>query len=244
MMVRTIILTTLFIFIYSISAFTQAEENHDSHENSYQKLQNFYKESISKNNRYVNGYLYSETFPGSRGNPFFQSETWYQGDLFMDERFYEDLAIRYDLYRDQLLFNHIHPTGSYIVVLNIKRIESFSIDGHRFSKLPAPGHSSVGIKEGYYELLAEGRASFYVKWIKRLEDPTPESMGEFSLFKEWYILNNGEFRKVSGKSGFFKSLEDHEKEIRSYIRENRIVIKTGNELDLKRIVDYYNHLEP
>ena len=131
MMVRTIILTTLFIFIYSISAFTQAEENHDSHENSYQKLQNFYKESISKNNRYVNGYLYSETFPGSRGNPFFQSETWYQGDLFMDERFYEDLAIRYDLYRDQLLFNHIHPTGSYIVVLNIKRIESFSIDGHR-----------------------------------------------------------------------------------------------------------------
>ena len=83
-----------------------------------------------------------------------------------------------------------------------------------------------------------------MKWIKRLEDPTPESMGEFSLFKEWYILNNGEFRKVSGKSGFFKSLEDHEKEIRSYIRENRIVIKTGNELDLKRIVDYYNHLEP
>ena len=244
MMARTSILISLLLFMPSISAFSQAEGNQNSYDQSYLKLQNIYKESMSIDKRYVNGYQYSETFPGSRGHPFFQSESWYLGDLVIDERHYEGLAMRYDLYRDQLLFNHIHPSGSYIVVLNIKRIESFTMDGHRFSKLSAADPLLPGMKEGYYELLAEGRALFYVKWIKRLEDPTPESMGEFSLFKEWYILNKGAFRKLNGKSGLIKSLEDHEKEIRSYIRENRIVINTGNESDIKRIVDYYNRLEP
>ena len=231
---RIIILSTAFIFMYSISAFTQAEEKHDSYEKSYLKLQNLYKESVSTDNRYINGFLYTETFPGSRGHPFFQSEIWYDGELYMDGRQYMGLAVRYDLYRDQLLYNHIHPTGSYILVLNNKLIEEFIIDGHHFRKM----------KEEYYELLSEGKASFYVKWQKRLSDPTAKSIGEFSLYNEWYILNNGVFRKVSNKSGLLKTLEDHKKEIKSYIRENRIVIKTGNELEVKHLLDYYNRLDP
>jgi len=220
--------------MYSISAFTQAEEKHDSYEKSYLRLQKYYEESVNTDKHYINGFLYAETFPGSRGHPFFQSEIWYDAELFMDGRHYMSLALRYDLYRDQLLYNHIHTTGSYILVLNNKLIEEFIIDGHHFSKM----------KEGYYELLFEGKASFYVKWQKLLSDPTAKSVGEFSLIKEWYILNNSVFRKVSSKSGLLKALEDHRKEIKIYIRENRMVIKTGNESEVKHILEYYNHLGP
>ncbi|RLD71045.1 MAG: hypothetical protein DRI98_06330 [Bacteroidetes bacterium] len=230
----TSILYNAFIFLFSVSAFTQAEEKGDSYEKSYLRLQELYEEAANNNRPYINGFLYSETFPGSRGHPFFQSETWYHGNLLVDGRQYSGLAVRYDLYRDQLLYNHIHTTGSYIIVLNIKLIEEFIIGGHTFRKM----------KEGYYELLSEGKASFFVKWQKRLSDPTSKSMGEFSIFNEWYILNNGVFRKVNGKSGLVKALEDHEKEIRRFIRENRILVKTVNEIEIKRIVDYYNSLEP
>lgn len=244
MKVLTIILSTSFIFIFSFSAFAQEEEKYDSYENSYLKLQALYKESACTDKRFINGFLYAETFPGTLGHPFFMSETWYSSELSMEGRQYEGLALRYDLYRDQLLYNHIHPSGSYIVVLNKELTETFVIEGHRFKKLPCPASISTGIKDGYYELLSEGEASFYVKWQKRLSDPTPDSRGEFTLLKEWYVLNKGEFRKVSSKSGLLKALEDHKKEIKSFIHENRIVLKTGNELEIKRIINYYNRLEP
>jgi hypothetical protein len=244
MMVRKVIMIMVFVYVFSVSAFTQAGENHDSYENSFSELQNFYEASIATDNRFINGSLYAESFPGSRGHPFFQSETWFQGELLMEGRIYHEVAVRYDLYRDQLLYNHIHSTGSYVVILNKKRIESFTLEGHRFCKLPNTGHLSDGVEEGYYELLSEGKATFYVKWMKRLSDPSPQSPGEFTLFNEWYIQNNGKIRKVSRRSGLLHSLNDHEKEIREYIRENRIVIQSGNEPEIKRIVDYYNRLEP
>jgi hypothetical protein len=244
MMVRKVIMIMVFIVVHSVSAFTQAGDNHDSCANSFPELQNFHGATTSDNNRFINGYLYSESFPASRGHPFFQSETWYHGELLMEGRNYNGIALRYDLYRDQLLYNHIHSTGSYIVVLNIKRIEGFTMDGHRFYKLPETVNAIQGIKEGYYELLSEGRANFYVKWMKRLSDPSPESTGEFSLINEWYIQNHGAFRKVTRRAGLIHSLQDHEKEIRSYIRENRVVIKPGNETEIKRIVDFYNRLIP
>lgn len=222
MKVRTFILILTFTFMHSVSAFNQVETD----------------------KRYINGYLYAETFPGTIAYPFFLSENWYMSELSMDGRQYEDLALRYDLYRDQVLYNHIHPSGSYIIVLNKELIDAFAIDGHRFKKLPDSGHISAGMKEGYYELLAEGKASFYVKWQKRLSDPGPDSRAEFTLIKEWYILNDGEFKRVSGKSGILKVLEDHKKEVKSFIRKNRIVLISGKEPEVKRIIDYYNSLEP
>ena len=90
---------------------------------------------------------------------------------------YEGITIRYDLFRDQVLYNHIHPSGSYIVVLNKEWTEAFKIDGHLFKKLPARDKISPGIKAGYYELLSEGKASFYVKWQKRLSGSQPGIKG-------------------------------------------------------------------
>ena len=241
---RTFILITCFIYMLSPRVFSQAEEKPDIYDQSYLRLQELYKESIEADRRYINGFQYTETFPGTIGHPFFLSEGWFLGELSMDGIHYEGITIRYDLFRDQVLYNHIHPSGSYNVVLNKELTEAFKIDGHLFKKLPARDKISPGIKAGYYELLSEGKASFYVKWQKRLSDPGPESRGEFSLFNEWYILNQGAFRKISGKSVLLKVLGDHEKEIRTFIRENRIVVKPGNEPGVRLVIDYYNHLLP
>ena len=240
-MVRKAFFVTISVCLASFSSHAQVDEKGNSHALSIQELQEIYSMSAGKDKSYINGSLYTEGFPGSRGNPFFHTETWQTGAVYMKGQSYDSLLFRYDLYRDQLLYNHIHTTGSYILVLNKTRIDSFTIDGHHFHKLSVSGEASP---EGFYELLAEGRATFYVKWFKRLSEPSPESSGDFSLFSEWYILKNGRFSKVSGRSGLLKALGDKDKEIKSYIRKNKMVVRPGNEMAIKSIVDYYNHLEP
>jgi len=244
MIVRSAILILLINCAILISAYAQEEVGQESPGDAFNKLQELYREAAGADLRFINGHQYTESFPGTGGSPFFQSDLWYKGTLYMEGRNYADLALRYDIFRDQLIYNHILSTGNYMVVLNKTRVDSFNIDGHLFYRLDSPGQSHGEIKEGYYEVLSKGRAIFYVKWMKRLSEPTPGSAGDFSLFNEWYILNHGRFEKVNRKSGVLRSLKDHEKEIRSFIRENRIVVRPGNEGDVKRIVDHYNRLKP
>lgn len=241
MMIRQIILTILSLFAILLQSPGQEKKTAALHELTFEELCKIYEASAGNDLQYINGSMYTEAFPGCKGHPFFNSEGWYEGELVMQGKKYEGLTLRYDLYRDQLLYNHIQSSGSYIVVLNKYRIDSFTMDGHHFCKLQSPGSGS---EEGFYELLSEGKASYYVKWTKRLSESTPEYNGEFSLFTESYIQKKEEFSRINRRSGILKALEDHEKEIREYIRANRIVVRPGNEMKIKSIVDFYNKLTP
>jgi len=206
-------------------------------------LEELYRQSAGTDTRFINGTLYQDAFPGSNGHPFFLSGNWYYGDLVMMGRAYHALPMKYDLHSDQLLYNHIHRSGSYVLVLNRTRIDTFVIDGHTFCKLGRTPGDRRGTDEGFYELIAAGKASFYQKWNKRYDEPSQHAQGEFSELKEWYIINDNQCFQVSRKPGLLHALGDREKEIRSYIRENRIVLGSGDELAVKRVIDHYNSLQ-
>jgi hypothetical protein len=206
-------------------------------------LEELYHQSAGTDTRFINGSLYQDAFPGSIGHPFFLSENWYYGELVMMGRAYHDLPLKYDLHRDLLLYNHILKSGSYVLVLNTTRIDTFVIDGHTFCKLDRTPGDQHETDEGFYELILAGKASFYQKWYKRYDEPSQHARGEFSEFKEWYILNDNQCFQVSRRPGLLQALGDREKEIRSYIRENRIVVGSADEQAVKRVIDYYNSLQ-
>ena len=82
MKTRTIILITTFLFTLAGLTYSQ----------------------VSEDKRYINGFLYTESFTGTVGHPFFLSESWFSSSLSMDGREYEGINLRYDLYRDQVAF--------------------------------------------------------------------------------------------------------------------------------------------
>ena len=239
-----VIVISAILVAFPVQVLTQDGNARDEADSDYRKLEKAFREAAGPDLRFINGYEYTDRFPGTRGTPFFPSDIWYIGDLYMNGKSYTGLALRYDIFRDQLIYNHILTTGNYMVVLNKTRVDSFIIDGRQFCKLEIPRGSMGEKKEAYYEVLSTGRASLFVKWSARLSEPSPGSNGEFSRFSEWYILNQGRFIRVYRRAGILNALEDKEKEIRNFIRENKIIVKPGNEDDIRRIVDHYNRLSP
>jgi len=154
--------------------------------------------------------------------------------------------LKYDLYRDQLLYNHIHPSGSYVIVLNKTRVDTFVIEGHLFCKFSLSdvpnGNPVSGRKEAFFEVVSRGAATFYQKWEKNYSEPTQHDGGSFSLHKDWYILNNNQYHRINRKYQLVRALGDREKEIRAYIRENRLILRPGDESTVKQVVDHYNSL--
>ncbi len=240
-MVRITIFIILLLCIISQTLPAQQEREQD--QNSFAHLEKLYRHAAGPDRRYINGSEYQDVYPGSTGHQFFLTENWYFGQLVMENRAYKNLPLKYDQCNDQLLCNHIHSSGSYVVVLNRTRIDSFIIEGHVFCKLAIPDGTPSAAGEGFYELLSKGKASFYQKWEKRYSEPSQHSGGSFFQFREWYILNENKYYRVKRKKGLLKALGDREKEIRSFIRENRVIFVADDKAAVKKVVDYYNSLQ-
>ena len=162
--------------------------------------------------------------------------------MFVEGRSYNNIFLRYDIYSDQLIYNHIHQSGNHALMLNKIRIDSFIIEKHKFRQIFSDTGESQFCDPGFYEVIVAGRVSFYQKWIKRYTGPTQNSPGEFVLFNELYVLNKEQSHKISRKSGLIKALKDKEKEIKTYIKKYKIFIGNGDVESIKRVVDYYNTL--
>ena len=242
-MVRPAFLITVFFIALSPMLLAQQEGDPDLYGLQFSQLEALYNQSTGTDNRYINGSVYRDAYLRTRGHQFFLSESWAKGTLVMMGRNYKGIPLKYDLYKDQLLYNHVHESGSYTLILNTTRIDGFTIEGHRFIKLAELNGAPTETEGGFYEVMTEGKASFYQKRNKRFSEASQHSRGEFSDFTEWYILNNGQYHKVSRKPGLLKALGDREKEVRSYIREQRIVIGNGDEIAVKRVIDHYNSLQ-
>ncbi len=232
------------ISLYFLSLPTAAQDKKvvDISNAQTEYLKQIYKESILVDHRFINGSVYQDFYSRANGHQFFLTKNWYHGDLFMNGNAYHQVSLKYDTYSDLIIYNHIHETGSYALILNNTRIDSFSIEGHTFCQLPSKSGTGPMIDPGFYEVISKGKTSLYQKWRKRYNEPSQNSQGEFMLFSDLYILNKGVFHKVSRKPGLVRALKDREKEIKVFIRENNILIGTGDEMAIKRVVDYYNSL--
>jgi len=236
------ILFSLTLFPYT----THAQKAMPGKGDAFSRLETHYRLAAGIDKRFINGSEYLDVFPGSIGHSFFLDGNWYLGELVMEGKRYNDIPLKYDLYRDQLLYNHIHPSGSYVIVLNKTRVDTFVIEGHLFCKFSLSdvpnGNPVSGRKEAFFEVVSRGAATFYQKWEKNYSEPTQHDGGSFSLHKDWYILNNNQYHRINRKYQLVRALGDREKEIRAYIRENRLILRPGDESTVKQVVDHYNSL--
>jgi len=209
----------------------------------YNYISEKYSESVQSDGRFVNGSLYQDFYNRSAGHQFFLTKNWSNGSVTINGKWQKQVPLRYDIYSDLLIYNHIQESGVYAVKLNKFRIDSFFIEGHSFCNLHANSGLSQDMNPGFYELISNGPATFYQKWIKRYNEPSQNSAGEFVLYNELYILNKEKFYKITRKPGLIKALNDREKEIKAFIKKQKIYIGTGDVVAIKKVVDYYNSLE-
>ena len=241
---RLVIFILLFLTLFPDA--TRAQRDFPGEGNAFSRLETYYRHATGIDKRYINGSEYLDVFPGCIGHPFFLDGYWCFGELVMEGRRYKGIPVKYDLYGDQLLYNHVHPSGSYVIVLNKTRVDTFVIEGHLFCKLTLSealqGIPATRSMEQFFEVVSRGPATFYQKWQKSFSEPTKHEGGTFSLQKEWYILNNNRYYRIKRKYQLVRALGDREKEVKAYIRENRVIFRPGDESAVKKVVDHYNSM--
>jgi hypothetical protein len=176
-------------------------------------------------------------------HPYFIDNTWKSGSLLYKGMRYETGMLKYDTFKDCLVYLHTLGNTSYPVQLNRNFIREFEIDNHQFTYLNDFGKSSdEKLKEGYYEKIYDGNTKLYVR-RQKLEN-LHESISDLE-YKEWaylFIKKEGVYHRITGKSSLLRVLNDRRKEIRSFIRNNNLVSCTKNYDSVSRILQHYDNL--
>lgn len=196
--------------------------------------------NISSDNS-AGGGLYAKMDLGEECSMYFND--WTEATVLLkDENEFVDRLVRYNIYNQQMEFIAGADTAAFG---NPEEIKSISMDGHEFIFQDFQCESDV--KKGYFEVLVEGDCKLLLhrciayRYVEECTDPNSNFVKEqYYLSKKYFISENEKTAKLLPykKKELIAMLGEGEKDIKSYIKENKI--KLCNEEDLKSLISYYN----
>ncbi|MBS1598062.1 MAG: hypothetical protein JST75_07535 [Bacteroidetes bacterium] len=201
---------------------------------------NIYQESTGDQNPIYNGSLYyGYPFRFKQGNALFLPDTiLVKGTVVYDNILYKDIPLEYDNLQDLV----ITKDSLYWIQLNGKKITAFSISGHSFVRLEKNASNKDLVTTGFYEILHEGALTVFKKEIKMIhEEPSIVEGLERSVFTSpyYYIKKEGVIYPVKDQDDIGNILQNKKKEIRQFLRKNKLKFRKDKDNTLLEAVIYY-----
>jgi hypothetical protein len=155
---------------------------------------------------------------------------------------YQDVLIKYDLQSDKLLYLHYTIDGDYTIELLQPSVSGFTIGGHTFIFLDEGPDDASMIKPGYYEILYNGRSHFIKKWSKFYLETDIYPYYKFDESQVWYVGREGKYFRSKSLRDIYELFPDKKQEIRSFIKEHCIRIRSADEQDMVDVLNFADQL--
>ena len=190
----------------------------------------------------VNGRIYTNPHPKANGHPFYPKAAFSLGEVNVKGEKFDEVTINYNAEQDELVLDvsHSMPWISYIV-LNHNLVDSFRIGDRSFvhaHTLPPNPYGRL-----YLEKLFEGKFSLLASHEK-VFSPDVNQWHPHGVFLEkadnLLLLKNNTFTDVTREKKWLNHFIDHKKDIKKYLKRNRINWKKANLEQLKQLADFCN----
>ncbi|HMH34756.1 MAG TPA: hypothetical protein VK543_17090 [Puia sp.] len=205
-----------------------------------------YYKNIGENAHLYNGseyMLYSLYDKQDSKNLYFQSIFLQNGDVFYDGTLYQDVPLTYDLLHDDLVTTRYKQ--NYRIRLNADKVGYFKLAGHQFVRIIDDTAQRLPFGTGYYDLMYNGKSAVLVKRRKRLEERL-SSAGNFVNYladDRYFIRRDGSYYPVWTKRSVLDVFKDKKKELRKYLRKNKITFAPFPEFGIVKASEYYDQIK-
>jgi hypothetical protein len=206
-----------------------------------------YQQNFGNPSTFFSGTEYSFIKTNINGHPYFHSENWQTGDIYIYGRVFYDLEINLDIYRDVLLINHQSNTyNNQAIVINDSSLKgAFFLDRY-FINIQSEDADNIQIKKGYYEMVYYDKCIVLVKYRKTIQRKykfSTDLYDEFMSSTNYYLLCNGKASIINSKKALVKALSKHTKEVKRFIKDTRIKYSNQKLENIIKIVRFYDSLD-
>ncbi|HDZ41105.1 MAG TPA: hypothetical protein ENH59_05440 [Bacteroidetes bacterium] len=191
------------------------------------------------NQLYYNGRIWTGKYFSVYGTEFLMEDKWYRADIVINGIHFNDVALKYDIYNDEILANYYNKR---IIILNNENIESFILN-IKGKDLYFKNIKNINSLNGHYQVIYEGKSKLYKKWKKKRAQFVVEARyDEFQNDHSLIVLRGEELYELKRRKSFLKTMNDKKAEIRSFIRRENIRLDFDNPESLVPVLEYYDSL--
>jgi len=179
--------------------------------------------------RLINGKYYKPKHYLAEGHPYYLSENWLNGNLFIKGIEYNNIPIKYNIEDDILIINYIFKNRlSKNILLHNSFVDSVKINSP-IKNIKTTFHNTRNFSTensiGYAELVYKGNLSAYFKHTREFIDEINyyNKYGKYLNPKKKLFLFNGiDFQSITTKKDLVTYFPTHKKEIKLFLRKNKI----------------------
>jgi hypothetical protein len=96
-----------------------------------------------------------------------------------------------------------------------------------------------GIKEGYYEVVFDGKLKFLVRLKKT------ESFGDspYNVSAAMFLLKDGQMIHIKSLAKLINQLDDNKKEVKRFVKDNNLTLSQSDYSSASKVLTFYLSLQ-
>lgn len=190
--------------------------------------------------RLINGIHYYNQHLQSTGHKFLGEDKYQEGRLWIDNRLYSDVLLKYDIYNQQvLLLDYQETSSNKELIINHLKLQAFQLGDRVFKKLDISGTDTL-----IYQVFEGDQVTFFYHWKKNLIPIVKEnSLSEFSnLHKVSYVQSASGLFEYKGNSSFYKIYPGQRQELKKFFKQRKINLRYASEKQILEFHSYCNQI--
>ena len=200
-----------------------------------------FQDTIPDNQVLFNGKLWVNLYYMVKEDQFLFSKNYLPASVTIKGQTFTNINIRYDIYNDEILM----PLDSgRILQINKEMVDSFSLSFqnkiYHFIRIP---EDSISGPDGYLNIIYKGKNALEVKYTKKIDRPKIEGEEDnFYQLSRVYFVKDGLFYQVKNKKELYSVLNRYIKQIRDYMKKNKIRVSKNLPESFIPVIRYYDSI--
>lgn len=176
-----------------------------------------YTEATAGSQHLYNGVRYHFYDRTAETHQFFETREIFTGHIRYDGRSFGPVQMHYDVNLNQLAIKH--PTGGYLISPDMRKVEAFNLDNHRFVRIK----NHPQLPDAIYQIMWDGPTQLLSQRKKSRNERT-ENRQTFPVYLDensYYVKTGDNFHKIKHRKDLYVLFPTKKKELRAYFRSLR-----------------------
>jgi hypothetical protein len=210
------------------------------------KIEDFFDTTVGKENLPLNnGIFYFNTFKTLNTHQYYHTSKYTVGTLVYEDQFYNAVNLKYDSFRDVLVFKPYGESENFGIILINEKVLHFSLNNKNFTNLSYITKDSLENVKGYYEENLKGRDfTFYIKHKKDRREFIKNQVvyADFGIYNEFLLLANKKYHTIKSKKDVINIFPNLKKEINSFYNDNSKLVKDNKTEFYEKLFQFIDNL--
>ena len=200
-----------------------------------------YYNTVGENMQLYNGSEYAGSFSSSIGHPYFETDRLQKGTILYDAVLYRDIALSYDLVRDELIISNY--SQQFNLKLVTEKVVYFTLLNHVFVRIEPDSLIVGAVASGFYEMLYNGKFMVVAKRAKRLQSGAAEDKPRFIQYDHYFVRHENSFKEVESERDLLDLFNEQKTDVKKYLRKNDLRFKKDPGNTIVKAAEYYDQLK-